>query len=179
METEIVTMSENLEARLKETVQNKNLQERLNARIALRNMSADYFIEKHGSGTLRKNKRIGMAWWNQYLTERTAYEFGWGFEITQRCYVKFGDAKSEGDCHPITEAGWHIERYLEMHLFPEDHFETKYIEVENKDGITKEGIGLIVRRTSAPFIPKGHIVYAIVTEYDPMRECYKEALNPS
>src|SRR5262249_9130124 len=52
----------------------------LQARVKLRLMSAEEFIEKHASGTLRKNKSLGMVWKQQYLAERCAYEFGWGFE---------------------------------------------------------------------------------------------------
>jgi len=72
----------------------------LQRRVALRLMSAEEFIEKHASGTLRKNKHLGMVWRAQYLQERTAYEFGWGFECLPRSRVTFGDAYTEGDCKP-------------------------------------------------------------------------------
>ena len=55
----------------------------LGPRVTLRLMTAEGFIDKHASGTLRKNKALGMAWRAQYLEERTAYEFGWGFELSQ------------------------------------------------------------------------------------------------
>src|SRR4051794_16722101 len=105
----------------------------LRRRVAMRQLEADQFIERHASGTLRKNKRLGMAWREQYLEERMAYEFGWGFECQPRSRVTFGDAYTESNCGPVTEAGWHIERYLEMSVFPEDCFEAKYINVEYKD----------------------------------------------
>src|SRR5436190_23224078 len=122
-------------------------------RVALRRMEADEFIERHASGTLRKNKRLGMVWREQYLEERTAYEFGWGFQCLPRSRVTFGDAYTEGDTHAITEAGWHIERYIELSTFPEDRFEAKYITVEHKDGTKREGVGMIVRETAADFLP--------------------------
>lgn len=110
--------------------------------------------------------------------ERTAYEFGWGFECLPRSRVTFGDAYTEGDVHAITEAGWHIERYLELSTFPEDRFEAKYVQVEHKDGKKREGIGMIVRETSASFVPSGHIVFAIVAELDVATGEWRDAENP-
>jgi hypothetical protein len=146
--------------------------------LALRQMEADEFVERHASGTLRKNKRLGMVWREQYLAERVAYEFGWEFECLPRSRVTFGDAYTEGDEPAITEAGWHIERYLELSPFPEDRFETKYVNVEYKDGRVREGIGIIVRQTSAPWVPGGHLVFAIVAGFDPATRRWLEARNP-
>jgi hypothetical protein len=146
--------------------------------VALRQMDADTFVERHASGTLRKNKRIGMVWREQYLHERAAYEFGWAFECMPRSRVTFGDAYTEGDVKPLTEAGWHIERYIEMAVFPEDRFEAKYINVEYKDGVLREGVGMIMRQTSAAFVPAGHLVFAIVAEFDPKAKTWRDAVNP-
>src|SRR5262249_23627742 len=149
----------------------------LQRRVALRLMSAEEFIEKHASGTLRKNKHLGMVWRAPYLQESTAYEFGWGFECLPRSRVSFGGAFTEGDCQPITEAGWLCERYISLAIFPEDRCEVKYINVDYGEE-KKEGIGLIVRDTSASFIPDGHIVFGIVAEFDPLRKKWKQARNP-
>jgi hypothetical protein len=146
--------------------------------LAIRTMEAEAFVEKHASGTLRKNRRLGMVWREQYLEERVAYEFGWEFQCLPRSRVTFGDAYTEGDVSAITEAGWHIERYIELLPFPEDKLETKYVNVEYKDGSTREGIGMIVRQTSAPWVPGGHIVFAIVAAYDPVKKAWHEAKNP-
>jgi hypothetical protein len=146
--------------------------------VKLRTMSADEFIETHASGTLRKNKRLGMVWRDQYLHERTAYEFGWAFECLPRSRVTFGDAHTEGDVKAVTEAGWHIERYIQLNVFPEDRFETKYIQVEDKDGVKREGIGMICRETSATFVPGGSIVFAIVAEFDATTQRWLNAQNP-
>lgn len=147
-------------------------------RVKIRLMEADEFIEKHASGTLRKSKRLGFAWKSQYLDERVAYEFGWGFEIVERTRVLFADAIVSENCQPLTEAGWHIERYMNLSIFKEDYFEAKYILVEYKDGQKKEGVGIVVRQTSAPFIPNGYIVFSIIAEFDPVSQDYKEAVNP-
>ncbi|MES2953666.1 MAG: hypothetical protein V4674_03870 [Patescibacteria group bacterium] len=147
-------------------------------RLAVREMSADTFVENHASGTLRKNKRLGMAWRKQYLEERTCYEFGWKFECIERSRLTFGDAYTESDCHSVTEAGWHIERLITLSVFPEDRYEAKYIHVEYATGEKKEGIGVIVRQTSAQFVPEGHLVFAIVAEFDPEMKEWLHAENP-
>lgn len=49
-------------------------------RIKLRQMTKSQFIEEKASGTLRKNTKVGMNNVIQYLAERAAYEFGYGFE---------------------------------------------------------------------------------------------------
>jgi hypothetical protein len=167
MQTEIVPISEGI----------KNCVE-LQRRVQLREMDADTFITRHSSGTLRKNRAIGMAWQQQYLEERTAYEFGWEFECLPRSRVTFGVANTEGDASAITEAGWHIERYLTLAIFPEDQMETKYIMIEESDGKRREGIGIIVRQTSAQFVPKGHLVFAIITPLDPVTHTWMHANNP-
>ncbi len=164
METQTVAVSDDIKSAVV-----------LQRRLALRMQSADDFIEKHASGTLRKNKRLGMVWRDQYLHERTAWEFGWLFECLPRSRVTFGDAFTEGDVKALTEAGWHIERYLELSIFPEDRFETKYITIDEKDGTRREGVGLICRQTSAPFVPGGHIVFAIVAPFDAATNTFPHA----
>lgn len=147
-------------------------------RLQIRTMPAEAFVEKHGTGTLRKNKRLGMAWNSQYLTERVRYEFGWEFEILPRSCLTFSDAITESDSKLITEAGWHAERYINMSIFPEDYFEVKYLTASYPDGKTKEGIGIAVRQTSAPWIPKGHLVFVIVAEYSTTINKYTIVRNP-
>ncbi|MEE3717648.1 hypothetical protein V2H45_12985 [Tumidithrix elongata RA019] len=150
----------------------------LEKRLSIREMSAEDWIERYASGTLRKNKRLGMAWHNQYLTERVAFEFGWEFELQPRSRVTFGDAFTEGDVPGITEAGWHIDRYLELSVFPEDRLECKYLQVEYADGSKKEGIGMVVRVTSAAWIGKGNLVFVVVAIFDPQTQAWQNAQNP-
>lgn len=149
----------------------------LRNRTAIRELMEEQWIENHASGTLRKNKRIGFSYRIQYLSERVAYEFGYGFEILPRSQIIFGDPITEGDCHSITEAGWHIERYMALDIF-NDHVEAKYINASYRDNSVREGVGMIVRATSATWVPAGHIVFAIVAEFDPIRKQWKDARNP-
>ena len=160
----------------------------LKKRLEIRTMSADRWVEEHASGTLRKNKRLGMAWKSHYYVERSAYEFGWKFGIVPQSRILVGNTFTEGDNSAITEAGWHIERYQEMNIFPEDIFLCKYINVEFSgkkggdddeecDGVI-EGIGIVVKQTSAPWVPEGHTVFAIVSEFSPKSGKWKKAQNP-
>lgn len=139
-------------------------------------MTIEEFVEHKGSGTLRKNKSIGMNVSSHALHERVAYEFGYPFRACPERFVTWGEARSEGDCKPLTEVGWHVERYASISLFPGDEMEIKYLTVE-QDGEKSEGIGIIIRKTSAPWLPKGYTVFAIVVEYKPGFG-YQDAVNP-
>lgn len=145
--------------------------------INIRDLSEADFIDRHASGTLRKNKRIGFAYRSQYLAERVAYEFGYEFEILPRSQVTFGDPITEENSSAVTEAGWHIERYMSRNPF-DDYFEAKYIHVTERDESKREGIGIVVRETSAMWIPTGHLVFAIVAEFDMVKKVWKNAINP-
>lgn len=146
--------------------------------VELRTESADEFVEKRASGTLRKNKRIGLAWRSQYLHERAAYEWGYAFECLPATRVTAGKAQTEGDCKPLTEVGWHCERYLARKVFPEDEFDVSYIRVVERDGQIREGVGLVVMQTSAAWVPDGHTVFAIIAELSSATGQYLAAINP-
>ncbi len=157
---------------------NSPLEAMLKQRIALRTMSESDFIEKHASGTLRKAKRIGFAHKTLYLQERTAYEFGYGFEIKPKTHVLCGTPQVEGDCHAVTECGWHIERYQHMQLFPDDKMQSAYINVQSPGETAREGIGIIITQTCAPFVPPCHVIYALIAQYDLQSKQWHNAVNP-
>lgn len=146
-------------------------------RRAMRIMGIDEFTATRGSGTLRKNKSIGMNVASHALHERVAYEYGYYFETCPERFVTWGEARSEGDCKPVTEAGWFIERYASVSLFPGDEVETKYITVE-RDGEKREGIGIVVRKTSVTWLPSNYIVFCIIAEWDHEKDEFKAAVNP-
>lgn len=146
-------------------------------RIRARFMSEDEFVDGHASGTLRKNRRIGFDYKKQYLHERVAFDFGYGFECIHESHVNWGKPMTEGDCHAITEAGWHIDRYQYV-AFPNDEFEAKYLKIDMVDGSAREGVGIIIRKTSAPYIPANHVVFAIIAELDTSKHTYLSAVNP-
>lgn len=146
-------------------------------RWGVRRMTMAEFIEHLGSGTLRKNDRLGMNTRSHALSERTHYEFGGGFECLPERFVTWGEARSEPDSSPVTEAGWYADRYAHMCLFPGDEMEVKYLIVE-AEGQRREGIGIVIRKTSAPWVPAGYMVVAIIAEYDPEKHDFREAVNP-
>lgn len=144
-------------------------------RVEARLISEEEFIEKHASGTLRKNKQLGFHYKKQYLHERTAFDFGWGFECIHESHIDWGQPVTEADCAAITEAGWFIDRY-QFFAFPGDQFEAKYIQVHSDE--IKEGVGIIIRHTSASFVPDGHVVFAIIAKIDNVTHQYQSAVNP-
>lgn len=148
-------------------------------RVKFRTMSEADFIENYASGTLRKNSRLGFRYKTQYLHERVVFEFGWTWEIVPSSRLLWNDAMTIEDCKPITEAGWLCERYILMRSFEEDKFLTKYLNVEYEDGSKKEGVGLILLETSALWIPRGHVLFAIVAEYCPSSGEYLKVENPT
>lgn len=143
----------------------------------VRTMSKDEFIENHGSGTLRKNTRLGMKNHNHYMDERIAYEFGWEFMAPMATRVTIGNAMSEGDVKGNTELGWHAERYLSTRVFPEDKAQVAYIIYEDEEGNKREGNGIVITETSFDLGP-GRIIFALVQEYDAKAEQWLPAVNP-
>lgn len=145
------------------------------SRRNLRDLSKDEFIEKWGSGTLRKSKKLGFDIQEAYLQERVRFEFGSGFEIIQRSRVTYSDIKLVSS-QALTELGWHAERMIEMRPFESDEFVCKQFEVEYADGRIKEGAGILVKETSCSFIPQGYMVFSVVAEKKAGK--YLVAINP-
>lgn len=148
-------------------------------RLKARTMSKEEWVANdYGSGTLKKGKKVGLRFVNHYLKERICFEFGWGFEVLPASRVRWGDGFTEGDCSPITETIWHATRLLTLWPYPEDEFEVKSIEATYEDKKTKTGLGFIVRKTSAKWVGNDKMIFAIVAEWDPIREDYLPAENP-
>lgn len=140
-----------------------------------RHMPKDDFIEKHGSGTLRKNTRLGMKTKSHYIEERVAFEFGYGFVCDYASRIEIGPAVSEGDCKASTEVGWHVHRMQELAkvTFPHDRYRVCHIRHSPAEDEPWEGMGVVLEQTSAPFIPRGQVVFAIIAEWDSDKEEWK------
>lgn len=131
------------------------------------------------SGTLKKNASIGFRYQSQLEHEALAQTMGWGFEAIPTSYLTFNDALTEGDCHSITEVGWHVDRLLNIHPFSEDIFELKFINIQDQEGnLLRQGIGIIVKETSIQWIGNGKLVIALLTEYSIKDKDWTPALNP-
>lgn len=146
--------------------------------IAARTIGNAAWIDAHGSGTLRDNKQLNFVWSIQCLSERCAYTFGYGFGAYKSTNVSFNDSISECDEAAYTLAGRWMKRYQANKLFPEDYFELKYIIIKNDAGEREwEGIGVVVRETSAIFVPDNMIVVAKVCEYKPHEHAWGQPVN--
>ena len=42
----------------------------------------------------------------------------------------------------------------------------------------QEGVGMILRETSALWVPKGHLIFAIIAEFNPSTQTWQAAENP-
>ena len=146
--------------------------------VSTRTCTDAEFIEAHGSGTLRDNKELGFVWKIQCLSERLAYVFGYGFQSYRADQVLYNDSISECDEKAYTLAGRWMKAYQAKSLFPEDYFEMKYLTLKDVKGHTTwEGIGIIVRQTSASFIPPSTLVIAKVCEYLSAQGKWAEPVN--
>jgi hypothetical protein len=134
-------------------------------RLEIRTMSNEDFMLKHGSGTSNKSSRIGYRVGDFVYSERLAYEFGHEFQSMPSSQVTFNDVLAYGDCSAITESGWYTERLFSMNIFDEDKYIAKYVICEERDGKRTEGIAVILRQTSAQWVRKGHVVFAIIAKY--------------
>lgn len=152
---------------------------KLPARIVeARIMSNQEFMEEHGSGTLRDNKALGFVWSIQCLAERVAYTFGYGFCAVKAHQIVFNDSISECDEQAYTSSGRWFKAYQAKKLFPEDYFEIKYAIIRDDNGQKQwEGIAIIVRETSASFIPENIMVLAKVCRFNPTSHTWDRPVN--
>ncbi len=147
--------------------------------LKFRRMKPDEFIDGgFSSGTVRKNRDLGMNVRSHVLQEMVAFVFGYHFEMAPERMVNWGEAVSMGDCKPITEVGWHVLQYASIRLFPGDEIELKYIEVERPGESSRSGVGIIFRKTSVQWVPQGHCVFCIIAEVDPKTHEYLPAVVP-
>jgi hypothetical protein len=134
-------------------------------------------LKERFSGTLIKAHRLGLRVADQAKHEAIAQTMGYLFEILPASRVTFGDAISESDCHSVTETLWHCDRMIASHVFPEDVFEVKYINISDGESV-REGIGIIVRQTSIQWVGTGMLLLAIVAEYDNINKKWNPPINP-
>ena len=105
------------------------------------------------------------------------HEFGANFLTMPERFILTGKAKSEQDTPSVTEAWWFAERYAQVRIFPGDKMEVCYILYE-LDGKRREGIGIVIRETSAPWVPKNYAVFAIVAEFSRETDAWLPAVDP-
>ena len=160
MQIHIVKISENERSTLPENF------------IKMREMSINDWISKYGSGTLQKSQKLGFDVYDKYLEERVKFEFGFGFEILPKSYLTVSDIKLVS-ASALTELGWHLERMIEIRPYESDWFLAKYIQLGTDN---RQGGCILLKETSASWIPKGMMVFAMVAPFDNGK--YLEAVNP-
>lgn len=174
METIVKSINEELKK-----VNSSGLQLQIKMRSTpLNKWLSDKELSERLSGTLKKSARIGMRHSTLLEHEAICQTIGWAFEVTHASRVTFNDAITEGDCHPLTEAGWHIDRMISTCIWPEDQFECKYIIIDDADCGRREGVGIVCKSTSVQWIGNGKLVFALIAEYDQVRKDWKPAVNP-
>lgn len=139
---------------------------------AMRTLNQADWIAKHGSGTLQKSQRLGFDIYDKYLEERVKFEFGFGFEILPKSYLTVSDIKLVS-ASALTELGWHLERMIEIRPYESDWFLAKYIQLGTDD---RQGGCILLKETSASWIPKGMMVFAMVAPFKDGK--YQDAVNP-
>jgi hypothetical protein len=145
-------------------------------RVALRFLSDDEWIEKHASGTLRHSKNLGLNYSDLYFHERIAFEFGATFTSQNKGLVSMSPLVIEGDCHPLTEFGWYVRKYLLHNIFDEDKFVPCKILV-SKMGGADEGAALVCTHSSAPWLPTNHVIYCMISSL--IDGVWQEAVSPA
>lgn len=117
------------------------------------------WIQKYGSGTLRRVVEENFAWKELYYEERTAFEFGYGFRPLLASRTSTGQPIAEGDNKAITETCWWA-RAIRWRLGTD----TKVVHLTyTNDAVREEGLGIILSH-SAPWWPKGRICAAFTTQ---------------
>lgn len=165
MQTEIVPLKESLDLP-------KHI-------LAMRELSMEDFIQKYSSGTLRDSVEYDTGFINIYRHERICWEFGSGFECIPATNILFNTVIAEWDCSEYREALYFFKRMKVRRVFQEDQYEFKYIHITERDGKVREVAGIVVKQTTCTWIPKGHLIVAIVSVYDKAKETWSHVENPS
>lgn len=144
----------------------------------IKKYTREEFIDKCASGTLRKAAKLGFAHKDLYTEERISYEFGFEFMRAPSSRVLYGPPVVEGDNHFITEAIWHIERYLTLKTTETTKFSCTYINWEDCCGVVTEGIGIRVLESESSLFVEGFEIFAIVCIWDRANNCWLKTVNP-
>lgn len=119
------------------------------------------WIQKYGSGTLRRCVEEDFAWRELYLEERTAFEFGYGFRPLLASRTTTGQPIAEGDNKAITETCWWA-RALRFRFRAKPLFTVQVVHLTYTNETREEGLGIIINHNEEWF-PKGRICAAFTT----------------
>jgi hypothetical protein len=126
---------------------------------------------------MRKAEAMGANISSQLLHERVCHEFGAEFHVMPERFLLTGKAKSDPDVKPLTEAWWYAEQYANTRIFPGDKMEVCYLMYE-REGVRREGVGIVIRETSVGWLPKNYAIFAIVAEFCRATDAWLPAVSP-
>ena len=145
--------------------------------LGLRFVPDDVFIAQYGSDYLKHAKATGIGCRDLCLAERVRFVFGRPFECLPSTQVMKGRQIAIEGYDQVAEATSLINK-LRVHSFLGDTYDPCFLDASYRDGTKKLGFGVIVKETSAHFIPRGYVVFVIITEYDGTDHSWKPVVNP-
>lgn len=132
------------------------------------------WIAEHASGTLQRAVQEGLSYKNMYLSERTAFEFGYGFELVYNSRLTRGQILAECNTPAITETLW-FTRVLRHRLRPIKV--TSHYFILTEENQRTEGVGIMLSGLNLPdWIPEGKVPIAFVSIIENGK--YSKPVNP-
>ncbi len=143
---------------------------RLKLEWRLRLMSNRQFMETCASPELKRAYRHGLVFGPRLLNERVQAIYGSGFMTRMESYRLDGTQFSwTVGREPVDKAVELYDAWLTDHqaLHPEEQFEFRFIDVEEEDGKHRCGAGVVVKKSTALFVPNSGstTVYAIMVPW--------------
>lgn len=138
-------------------------------RAALVDIDPDSWVDHYGSGSLRRAREEGMRWREMYLAERTALEFGYGFQPVPSSRVAFGDALACGDDPGTTETCWWARalRFRAERSGQVWGVDVVHVRISDGDGGASAGIGIrITLPAHPPWLPSDRKIVALTVGKD-------------
>jgi hypothetical protein len=135
-------------------------------------MTTEEWIQQFGSGTLRRAVEENMCWRELYLHERSAFEFGYGFEPISGSRITFGKALASADDPATTETCWWA-RVLRWRAIRDNRpakVDVMYITISEE--VTRESIGIVYYPETRPsWLPNDRVLVALTWDG-------KQTVNP-
>lgn len=138
-------------------------------RTALAQAIPEHWATTYGSGTLRRAIEEGMAWRELYLSERVAFEIGYGFTPAQKSRLNLGQAFSEGDDPGTTETCWWTRalRWRAAQSGRPATLSVHHARLADGDGGAREGIAIVYAPVTRPaWLPVDRCLIAFTTTPD-------------
>lgn len=141
-------------------------------------MSAAEWVDKYATGHLQDLKEMGAKWHSEYLEERCAMDYGYGFRVVPRTKIKTGPPVAEGDSVGHTTLV-HLTHRLNLRDIFGDNYKPVYLNVQESPLTHIEGLGIVVEHTVRPsWLPEDFVIVSMVAECDTQKHEWKAPVNP-